>query len=144
MRIAAAIAFLAGSLCLAACDNVDENFVIPFTRVGTFELQTANGLALPAILVDSVSPPLRIEAVSGNVVINADNTFSDAVLLRQTLGGVVTTQTVSCSGTFTVAGNVLTFSEVPDGNLCGETFTGTLVGRTLTATIRDVVGVFQR
>ena len=52
---------LIGTLCLAACDDSSDIILIPLTRTGTFVLQTVNNQALPATVVDSVSPPLRID-----------------------------------------------------------------------------------
>jgi hypothetical protein len=143
MRIAA-MALLVGSLCVAACDDSDNlNFVVPANAIGTFTLVTVNGNALPAIIVDSVSPPLTIRALSGQIVINANNTFSDLTGLEQTLGGIVTTSTRSCTGTWSSSGNTITFVEASVTN-CGRTFTGTLNGGTLTASILGVPAVFVR
>src|SRR5215470_9560672 len=104
MRIAA-MALLVGSLCVAACDDSDNlNFVLPIDTFGTFTLVSVNGNSLPAVVVDSVSPPLTIRALSGQIAINADNTFSDLVALEQTVGGIVTTSTRSCSGTWSSSG----------------------------------------
>ena len=143
MRIAA-IALLAGSLCVAACDDSSNlNFVTPLNALGTFTLVTVNGNALPAVIVDSVSPPLTIRALSGQIVINANNTFTDLAGLEQTLGGIVTTSSRSCTGTWTSTGNTFTFVEASTTN-CGRTFTGILNVRTLTASILGVPAVFIR
>lgn len=144
MRIAA-MALLVGSLCVAACDDSDNlNFVIPPNAIGTFTLISVNGNALPAIVADTVSPPLTIRALSGQIVINANSTFSDVVLLEQTVqGNIITTSTRSCTGTFSSSGNTLTFVEAATSG-CGRTFTGVLSGTTLTASVLGVPAVFAR
>ena len=143
MRIAA-ITLLLGTLCLGACDNTNDVIVVPLGRTGTFVLQTVNGHTLPATVVDSVSPPLRIDVQSGAITISDNFTFVDVASFRQTLGGIVSTRTVTCTGTYTVAGNNFTFMEATLAPDCGRTFTGVLNGTTLTASILGVPAVYFR
>lgn len=91
-----------------------------------------------------MNPPLRIEVLSGSITLNNNSTFSDITDFRQTLAGVVTTNSVVCSGTFTVAGNLITFQEAVLPNGCGGTFTGVLTGNQLEASIRGVPAVYVR
>jgi hypothetical protein len=141
MRIAAA-ALLLGSLCLAACDNSNDVIIVPVARTGTFVLQTINGHSLPATAFDSISPPLRIDVLSGAITITTTNAFTDVVAFQQTLGGVLTTRTVSCSGTYTFAGNIFTFVETTVAPDCGRTFTGVLTGTTLSAPLFGTTAVY--
>jgi len=143
MRIAALTA-LVGTLCLAACDDTNDVLLIPLARTGTFVLQTVDGNTLPVVVVDSVSPPLRIEVLSGAITITTTNVFSDVTTFRQTRAGVVTTRTVSCTGTFTVVGNDFTFVEAVAAPDCGRTFTGRLSGNTLVASVLGVPAVFLK
>lgn len=143
MRIAA-LTVLIGTLCLAACDDSNDVVLIPLARTGTFVLQTVNGQVLPVTIADSISPPLRIDVLSGAISITTTNAFTDVTTFRQTLGGTVTTQTVSCTGTFTVVGNDFTFVEAIATPNCGRTFTGRLSGTTLTASVLGVPAVFIR
>ena len=143
MRIAA-MALLVGSLCVAACNDSDNlNLVTPLNQLGTFTLVSVNGNALPAIVVSTPSPPLTITALSGQIVINANNTFSSAVALQQNVSGTITTSTRSCTGTWSSNGTTITFVEAAVPN-CGSTFTGTLAGTTLTASVLGVSAVFAR
>ena len=135
------LALLVGAVCLAGCSDDDNNFIVVPSVTGTFTLQTANGRPLPAIVVDSVSPPLRIEVLAGHITLRADGTFEDEVDFRQSLGGVVTNTQVVCPGTFTVSGNTISFTETGTG-LCVDRFTGTASGNTLTTSIRGVALVF--
>jgi hypothetical protein len=143
MRIAA-ISLLLATLCLGACDDTNDVIIVPIARTGTFILQTVNGQALPAVAVDSVSPPLRIEVLSGAITINANNTFADNATFRQTLGGTVTTRSVICAGTYTIVSNTLTFTESGPSPDCGRTFSGVLTGTTLTASILGATAVYIR
>ncbi|HEY7189422.1 MAG TPA: hypothetical protein VH559_03210 [Gemmatimonadaceae bacterium] len=148
MRIAA-MAALVGSLCVAACNDSDNlNFVTPLGTPGTYTLVLVNGQALPAILTTTVSPPVTTTALSGQIVINADNTFSSVVALQNNVGGIISTSTRACSGTWTSTGSrtgvTITFIETATTN-CGLTFTGVLGSvNTLTTSILGVPATFRR
>lgn len=143
MRLAS-IALLLGTLALGACDDDDLNLIVPFPVTGTFLLQSANGSALPATIETSVSPPLQVQVLSGSILINTNGTFSNAGSFRQTLGGVVSSFTVTCTGTYSVSGNTITFVEAATSANCGDTFTGTQNGNTLTTTLNGVPAVYIR
>ena len=141
MRISA-IALLLGALGLAACDDNNNVTIVPNVLVGNFVLQSVNGVALPAVVVDSANPALKIVALAGAITINANNTFADITTIRQTLSGVVSTRTVTCTGTYTVVGTVFQFVEATPAPDCGRTFTGVVLGTTLTASVLGVPAVF--
>ena len=146
MRIAALTA-LVGTLCVAACDD-SNNVVIPVSNVNTFILQTVNGRALPVTIADSIAPPRRIDVLSGSITLgtptNVANGFTDVTMFRQTLDTVVTTPTVTCTGTFSRVGNAFTFVESVSSPNCGRTFTGNLSGDSLSASILGIPAVFTR
>jgi hypothetical protein len=133
MRIAA-LGLLIGSLCLAACDDTNDVILVPLGRTGTFTLQTVNGQALPVTIADSVSPPLRIDVLSGAITIADNFTFTDVTTFRQTLAGTVSTRSIARTGTYTVAGNQFTFVEDAATD-CGRSFTGIMTGTTLRASL---------
>lgn len=143
MRIAA-LTLLLGSLCLAACDETNNEIVVPGTRTGNFILQSVNGRALPAIILDTISQPLVVEVISGAIAIGSNHTFVDITGFRLTLGDIVSTRPVACSGTFTVARDTLTFVESGAAADCGHTFTGVLSGNSLTTSIRGTPVVYVR
>jgi hypothetical protein len=140
----AVLALLLGTLGLAACDDNNNVTIAPNALTGTFVLQTVNDQALPAVVVDSANPPLRIDALSGSITIDAGNTFVDVTSFRQTLRGVVSNRTVTCSGTYTVVGTVFRFVELTPAPDCGRTFTGVVLGNTLTASVLSVPAVFTQ
>lgn len=141
MRITA-LTVLLGTLCLAACDDTN-NVVSIASRTDAFILQTVNGQALPVTIIDSISPPLRIDVLSGAISLTTTNGFTDVTTFRQTLDNVVTTPTVSCTGTVTRVGNVFTFVEAVAAN-CSRTFTGTLTGTTMSASVLGFPAVYTR
>lgn len=143
MRMAPLAALVLGAVCLTGCDDDFDNLVILPSTTGTFTLTSANGAALPATIVDSVTPPLRVEVLSGHLILRADGTFEDAVEFRNTIGGVESIDTVVCRGTYFVSSTTITFNEDDVGD-CGESFIGLLNGNTISATLRGVAYVFIR
>jgi hypothetical protein len=143
MRTKPLALILGAALFAAACDDKDLVNVITDGFLGTFSLQSANGNALPAVVADSVSPPLRIEVLSGSLVLRADRTFDDVVDFRNTLGGIVSTSQTACSGTYTIDGREITFTETGTAP-CNQVFVGTLDAGTISASIRGVAYVFIR
>ena len=116
---------LALFLPLAACG--DDDGVGPGADVvGTFNLQTINGAALPAVVLQIGAD--RIEITSGSIALNENRTFSAALTFRETVGGVVTTETETDSGTYTVSGNTVQLTAAN-----GTVATATISGNTLTS-----------
>jgi hypothetical protein len=140
MRIRS-FAMLLGTLGLVACNDTDPAFA-PSAFSGPYVLQSINDVAIPAVVIDSANPALRLDALSGTITIKADNTFTDVTTLRQTLAGVVSTRTVNCGGTYTAVGNVFQFVESGPPPGCGFTFTGVVSGATLTASVLGVPATF--
>jgi len=138
----ATLAILLGTLGVAACEG--SNNVLITTPLPTFVLRTVNGSALPAVVFDSVGRRLKLEALSGTFALNTDNTFASVTQLRQTLAGVVTDRTSTCTGSFTTAGTTVTFVGAQFTADCASTFTGVLVDNTLTTRIRGAVALYSR
>ncbi|MFG1691135.1 lipocalin family protein [Gemmatimonadota bacterium] len=92
---------------------------------GTYNLTTIAGQPLPYVLIQVGADMLEVTA--GHMRLNSDHTFSTALTLRLTEDGVEDTETGTNSGTFTVSGSSLTFTDSD-----GETFTGSLTDKTLT------------
>jgi len=138
----ATLAILLSTLGIAACDG--SSGVLIVTPLPTFVLRTVNGSALPAVVFDSVSRRLRLEALSGTFALNTDDTFTSVTQFRQTLAGVVTDRTSTCTGTFTTAGTTVTFVGTQIAADCAGTFTGVLVDNTLTTRIRGATALYSR
>lgn len=142
MRITPIVLVLA-ALGLAACDDTNNNGVVsPNVLAGSFILQSVSGNQLPAVVVDSANPAVRLDALSGVISINGGDQFVDATTFRQTVSGVISTRTVTCPGTYTVAGTVFQFVEATPAPDCGRTFTGVIEGTTLNASVLGIPAIF--
>jgi hypothetical protein len=139
-----AIGLLLGTVGVAACADNNNLVVTPSIQNRVFALQTVNGAAVPAVVFDSANPPLRLDALSGAITINANNLFSNVTTFRQTLGGVVSTRTATCTGTYSQVGNVFEFAEAGIGPDCGLSFSGVLTGTALAASVLGVPAVFSQ
>jgi hypothetical protein len=143
MRIAV-LALVLGSLCLVACDDNNDEVVAPGSRTGKFVLQTLNGHDLPVIVADTITAPLVAEVTSGAIALGPNNGFIDVTGFRLSLGRIVETREVACTGTFTVSRDSLRFVESGSMPDCGHTFSGVLIGNTLTVRLRGVPVVYVR
>ena len=95
-------------------------------HVGTYRLQTVGGEPLPAVVDERWGS--KIEILAMTTQLKSGGRFESSGTFRHTDGGVVTTETETATGTYTIRDTLLTF--VHDG----YTFTGTLVGETMTLT----------
>jgi hypothetical protein len=106
------VSTLAGVALLTACGDSTG----PGGRIaGTYQLETINGDPLPVTIFEF--GPYRAEALSGDLVVRANNTFSTSLTLRETDAGGVMTTTITCTGTYTVDGNTVTFREQGSTNV---------------------------
>ena len=122
-------------LLLAACGGPTE----PEPIWGTYNLQSLGGQTLPHVAFQSTS--VKVEITAGYMRLNSDMTFSTAFTFRLSDDGVVTTESQSVAGTFTVNGSSLTFTA--SGSDEGP-ITGSLVGKTLTMVDDGVAFVFVK
>jgi hypothetical protein len=140
----AVLGLLIGTLCLAACDDSDNNIVVHLPQPGPFVLRTVNDRALPALIVDSVNPRFRLEVVSGGFSIHTNGTFSTLTQFRETRGLVIVLRSVACSGTFTASGNDFAFTTLTPSLDCPGLFTGVVTGNILSTTIRGFPAIYSR
>ena len=146
---------------LTACDG--DSTGNGGSIVGTYTLQTFNGMNLP-VVIDSVGPgppqpptppqpdiapsgviPFMEEITAGSVRLNSDNTCSTSVTFRTTvtdaMGNVtVTTDTETDTCTYSVTGTTIRFDFLP-----GEApTTGTISGNTITIVVFGDTFVFTK
>ncbi len=121
---------------LTACDG--DSTGNGGSIVGTYTLQTLNGMNLP-VAPSSMPPPtppgavLTFELTAGSVRLNSDDTCSLSLTFRTTIDGTVTatnTETDTC--TYSVTGTTIRF-DFPGGAL----ITGIISGNTITFIDRD-------
>ena len=106
-RAVVLLSVLALSTVFTSCS--DSSGPEPIT--GTYTLRTVNALALPYLVVSETSGGVtsKFEVTDGNAVLNADNSFTSSVTLRQTVGSTATSTVSSTTGTYTISGSALTF-----------------------------------
>lgn len=104
---------------------------------GFYPLVTLAGDSLP-YLADEQGP-VKLEVVGGSVTLRADGTFTDVIDLRVTNGTSVTRPRQQATGTYTLTGNVLTFTSTTV-----EPYTMVRDGATLTQDVDGFVWVYRK
>ncbi len=97
--------------------------------VGTYTLQTADGVTLPAVLVE-IGTTFLLEVTGGSVTLNQDLTCSFSLSVRETEDGIVfpiDEVTDVCTYTFNNEAIAMTDSDA-------TTVSGSITGSTLTVT----------
>ncbi|MFQ5529285.1 MAG: hypothetical protein ACE5FP_02960 [Gemmatimonadota bacterium] len=122
------MAILAGGL-LAACGDGLSISTGPggISIFGTYTLETVNGESLPFLAFQVGND--RLEIISGSVRLNSDATYTTSFIFEWSESGTVIP--VTESGTYTVAGNTIVFTDSLG------TFTGSISGNTLTVVDDD-------
>lgn len=92
---------------VAACGE-DKTVTGPASVAGSYHLDTVNGAPLPAVVAQLGTS--KVEVTQGTLSLNSDDTFSGNLETRTTSGSSVTTDQNPVNGTYTVAGNVMTFN----------------------------------
>lgn len=119
-RIAAGAALVLAAACMdsTAVSNQTAN------AAGRYGLTTVNDSLLPRTIQASAN--YRLEITSDTIVLNADGTWADGTLYRETRTDTVSTFTNFIGGSFDVLAGVVTFRSNSGA------FEGTLSGNTLT------------
>lgn len=118
---------LALLVMLAACggDSTAPNADV----TGNYTLRTVNGANPPTTIFQSSDE--TVELTDGNIMLNADKTWSGVLTVRVTdltAGGTATTLSLPANGTYTSTGGTLTLIDATDGSH----FNGSVGGGTLT------------
>ena len=136
LRVAALVALLAG------CGG-DDAAAPRSAHVGTYHLQTVNGMSLPVTVYDIGTD--RLDVVSGRVTLLASGGFDDQLTVRATVQGVpLPQQTISCPGRYQLTGSTITFTPQGAPPCDAGTYTGTLAGNRLTVEFESFSAVFTR
>ena len=134
MRTLLATVCTAATILLAGCSDSGTN--LQSTAVGTWRLQTANGVPLP-YAYQTTNP--KLEVLSDQYSLLVDGTFIESYKLRITDGAAVTVQDYSDSGVFSTSGPSLTLT-YDDGFV----ISATRDGNTVTMTQLGAVMVYNR
>ncbi len=105
--------------------------------VGTYALKTVNGVALPAVIFETDG--YKIEVVAANYVLAAAGKFSTSATFRETEAGVATQSTETATGTYSVSGATITFTDSE-----GDVFSAVLSGNDLQFSEDGLTAVFTR
>jgi hypothetical protein len=141
MRRMLAIAYAVSTVVLAGCGSdsstvPNQNLSGNSAVVGTWNLTTVNGAALPLLLQDA-SP--KIELLSDQLVVLPTGKFTRSMLARFTDGSDSSTQVYPDSGTYTLSGSaaVFTFTDGSGGM-------GMLAGNRMTVGATGTPFVYER
>lgn len=124
MRRSFLTTLLLATTLLAGCGS-DTSTGPRQTIVGTWNLQSINGAALPYVAQTDVG---TIEILGDRIVVSADGTFTDALVVRVTSNTNVVTSTINDTGNYTVNGTAVEFVFASDSTsgtaaLSGDNFT---------------------
>jgi hypothetical protein len=111
----------------------------PSSVAGTYSLTTVNSAPLPYVFLNDASG--KIEITSDVYVISDNGTYTNPTIIRSTISGEVTTDTLTSNGTYTVSGNSITLTDASDPT---SKLSGTVTTSGLTITAEGFVLVYQR
>ena len=136
-----AIAYAVSTVVLAGCGSdggtaPNQDLVSNTALVGTWNLTTVNGAALPLLLQESAP---KVELMSDQLIVLSSGKFTRTVLARFTDGTDSSTETYPDSGTYKLSGTsaIFTFTDGSGGM-------GTLSGNQMTVSGTGIPFVYQR
>jgi hypothetical protein len=140
-RVSGLVFALGELLSVRAMSAVDEGTSLQEDTVvaGVYDLVTAAGRALPAVVSENSTIGYQQEIVGGSVTLREDHAFHWTTRYRYTEGAKVTIGESSGSGTYKVEGDNITLSEQPSSSRLA----GKLKGRLLSLQT-DVELVYSR
>ena len=125
-KIVGSLFVLAAVVTFPACsDSTGPNRAV----TGNYTLISVNGVLMPVVF--SVDQLFTLRITAGTLTLNSNNTFTASATYEQTLagGGAKTTDTQTCTGTYAMSANTITFTEANSNNAnCGGVYTGTWDG----------------
>lgn len=113
---------LALPFALLACGSDNNTTTITLSSLaGTWNLQTANGAALPFTI--TATPKTELLSVTENV--QATGAFTGTTVTRVTVGATVTVDTLPSSGTISLNGNLVSVTLTGSGTATGSLISST-------------------
>ena len=119
-RFIALAALLLAPVVLSGCGSDGGTEPSP-SVVGTYALSSINGSPLPVTLI--AGDP-KLEVLSDEITFASGGTFTQAISLRWTEGGVTSTENHIEIGTYTVSGSTLSFRFSSDNSTGSATVSG--------------------
>ncbi len=98
----------------------------PASVAGTWNLQTINGQSLPFVIAQTGTN--QEEIASDQLLVGSGGTFTETTVVKLTVNGQVSEETLGDAGSYSLNGTAVTFVFASDGS----SGTGTLTGNTLT------------
>jgi hypothetical protein len=109
------------------------------SAVGTWNLQTVNGSALPYTAVFVANPLYKLEILSDVFVVRSDGSYTETFTSRETNGATVTTTAEDDTGTWVQNNAALTVTASD-----GTPSSGAISGNTATINTQGLVLVYRR
>jgi hypothetical protein len=126
-------AALLAAVLVAACTNEIDTSTRPEAIVGTYQLSTYGGQKLPTVVSSDQSGTM--ELLSGELVIDADKSWTESRVYRVTDGGSSQQIVFGSGGSWTLLGEGA-FMQFND-KVRGYQFTGTAAGGSVTLNLND-------
>lgn len=111
----------------------------PSSVAGTYSLATVNSAPLPYVYLNDASG--KFEIVSDVYVISENGTYTNPTIVRSTVSGTVTADTLTSNGTYTRSGNSITLTDAADPT---SKLSGAVTTSGLTITAAGFILVYQR
>jgi hypothetical protein len=126
-------AALLAVVLVAACTNEIETSTRPEAIVGTYSLRSYGGQKLPAVVSTDASGTMELR--SGELVIDANKSWTESRVYRVTDGGTAQDIVFGSSGSWALLGEGA-FMQFND-KVRGAQFTGTAAGGSVTLNLND-------
>ena len=120
-------------ILLSACNTEIDQSTSPSSIIGTYQLRTYGGRSLPTVV--STDAGGVTEVLSGELVIGADNTWSETRTYRLTSDGTTQTASFVYSGSWTYLRDAA-YMQFNLPSLQAQ-FTGTAAGGSVTLSMSD-------
>lgn len=138
MRRVAAVLVLSLAVTAGACGDIGTRPTQ--SLAGTWSLQTVNGSGLPFLVGTSASGTDSLQVLGDVITASGAGTFTDVTIVRSTVSGQVTTDSIPDAGTYTLIGSSASLRFASDGS----TISGQLSGNTLSLSSGNGVLVYKR
>lgn len=129
---------------LAACSDDADPVSADMNVAGTYQLQTINGSAPPAITEQNPDGS-RLEVTGGTFELRSNKTYTETLQTRTVLtNGSSSAGTLTEVGSYSTNGHTVIFTIPASGSTLAFSYEGTVTGRRLTYTFAGAAVVYSR